>query len=155
MKKIMLLCLIISIAGINSCKKDSDSASSNNCSLPNGFLRCTAGSADFCADQTLFADYAIVMTINGIAGNGSTLTLELDDVTTGTYQMKELTNHLLYTSPLGDSFETTDDNPGTLVITSNNTATNTIEGTYTSTVRSPLSGNLNLTKGMFKVFYTE
>lgn len=155
MKKIILLSLITSFAFINSCKKDDNSSSTNNCTLPTGYLRCTAGSTDFCADQSLFADYAIVMTINGIAGNGSTLTLELDNVQPGTYQMKELTNHILYTSPLGEGFETTDDNPGTLIITSNNTSTNTIEGSYSATVRSPISGNLNITKGTFKVFYTE
>lgn len=93
------------------------------------------------------------MTINGLNGNGSSLTLELDSVMPGTYQITEDVNHMIYLN--GDGWESTNDNPGTLVITSNNTSTNQIKGTFTVTLRSPLSGNLSVTEGKFDLFYTE
>jgi hypothetical protein len=53
------------------------------------------------------------------------------------------------------AWESTNDNPGTLVITSNNTSTNVIQGTFNLTVRNPLGVSKNITNGNFKVSYTE
>ena len=78
------------------------------------------------------------MTINGLNGNGSSLTLKLDSVMPGTYQITEDVNHMIYLN--GDGWESTNDNPGTLVITSNNTSTNQIKGTFTVTLQEPAFG---------------
>lgn len=149
-KKILYTLLIASVCC--SCKKKEEP---DPC-LVNGYsLTMKAGSADWCANTTLFADQAVVMTINGINADGSSLTLELDDTQPGTYPIKEDKNHVLYTSKLADGYESTNDNPGSLTIQSNDASTNKIKGTFTATVRSPISGNLVLSDGAFTLFYTE
>lgn len=84
--------------------------------------------------------------------NGSNLTLELDDYTPGTYPITSDRNHILYTN--GNGWESTDSNPGTLTITSNNTSTHELKGTFSVTLLSPLTGNLEVSSGVIDVFYT-
>jgi hypothetical protein len=158
MKK--MLPFLVMIGFLVACdKKDDDSSTTNppaatGCTslLPNK-LSAKIANQEWCSDQSCFGDLAVVMTINGLNGNGSSLTLELDSVMPGTYQITEDVNHMIYLN--GDGWESTNDNPGTLVITSNNTSTNQIKGTFTVTLRSPLSGNLSVTEGKFDLFYTE
>ncbi|MGI8893183.1 MAG: DUF6252 family protein [Bacteroidia bacterium] len=103
--------------------------------------------------MTLFADYAIVMTINGMNQNSSMLTLELDDVDPGIYEIREDRNYVLYTTT-GQSWHSTDDNPGSLVIISNDVANNRIIGNFEFTGRNPIGGNISIS-GNFDVLYTE
>ena len=119
------------------------------------FLQATIDGQTWKADASLFADKAIVITISGINQQGSSLTLELDDFNPGTYQIKNSRNHILYTSQLADAFESTDGNPGTLVITSNDDAKNLLKGTFSFTGQSPVSGNKTISNGSFEVYYTE
>jgi Family of unknown function (DUF6252) len=142
---------------VSSCKKDDDDDDpvTDLCALPNGSLKWTSNGQNLCANASLFADYAIVMTVNGISQQGATLTLELDSVNQGTYQMKELVNSILYTDVLGMAWQSTDDNPGTITITKNNTSTNEFEATFNVPVRNPLGMSQTLSGGTLKVFYTE
>ncbi len=141
---------------IGGCKKEKEQPApvSIECSsiLPNK-LSAKIGTQSWCADQTCFGDLAIIMTINGLNGNASNLTLELDDFTPGTYPINQDRNHIVY---IGfDGYESTDDNPGTLVIQSNDTSTNLIKGTFNVTLKSAISGNLSASDGKFSVYYTE
>ncbi|MBL0102650.1 MAG: hypothetical protein IPP51_02070 [Bacteroidetes bacterium] len=156
MKKLyfILFAMILISAG---CKKDEPVTSEPTpvgCSsvLPNK-LSCKVAGQEWCANTTCFGDLAIIMTINGVNSSTSSLTLELEDFTPGTYQIREDRNHILYTS--GNAWESTNDNPGTLIITSNDTSTNHLTGTFTVTLRSPLTGNLSITNGVINLFYTE
>jgi hypothetical protein len=152
----LLTCLLIIFAlAIGCSKKEEDQPGADNCQLNNYFLKADIAGVSWCANTSLFADYAIVMTINGIGSNGATLNFELDDVTTGTYSIKQDRNHMLYTSTLGVGYESTNDNPGSLTIIGNDTANNIINGSFNATLRSPVSGNISVTNGTFKLFYTE
>lgn len=158
MKKVLFALWAISFAGITACNNDDDD--DNNpapdvCTLPTGSLRWTIGGTQRCADQSLFGDYTIIMTINGIAGNGETMTLELDSVTPGTYEMKADVNSILYTDNLAMAYQTTDDNPATLTITKNDTSNNRFEATFSGTLRNPLGVSKTITGGTVKVNYTE
>ena len=149
--------LFTAILLFGGCKKDSPSnttpaAVACSSALPNK-LSCKVAGQEWCANTTCFGDLAIVMTINGINSSTSSLTLELEDFAPGTYQITQDRNHILYTS--GDAWESTNDNPGTLVITSNDTSTNRLTGTFSVTLRSPIRGNLTVTNGSFNLFYTE
>ncbi len=155
MKKVLISLIILSGVAASCSKKKEDKPGTDNCLLNNYFLKADIAGTAWCANTTLFADYAIVMTINGISSNGATLTLELDDVSTGTFQIKQDRNHVLYTSSLGVGYESTNDNPGSLTIISNDTANNIINGSFNVTLRSPISGNISLSNGTFKLFYTE
>lgn len=142
----------------NACKKDDDGDDTalEGCTLPQGSLKWTAEGGALCANASLFADYAIIMTVNGVSQTGATLTLELDSVSPGTYQMKEFENSVLYTDELGMGWLSTDDNPGTLTVTKNNESTNEFEATFSVPVRNPVLGTTQtLTGGSVKVFYTE
>lgn len=151
MKKLFCLISLSTLLVISSCKKNDDTATP----VISYFLQATIDGQTWKANTSLFADKAIVMTINGINQQGSSLTLELDDFTPGTYQIKNSRNHIIYTSQLADAFESTDGNPGTLVITSNDESKNLLKGTFTFTGQSPLSGNKTISNGSFEVFYTE
>lgn len=155
MKKVLISLLIISGLASSCSKKNDNKPGADNCLLNNYFLKADIGGSAWCANTTLFADYAIVMTINGISSNGATLTLELDDVSPGSYQIKQDRNHILYTSSLGVGYESTNDNPGNITIISNDTASNVINGSFNVTLRSPVSGNVSVSNGTFKLFYTE
>ena len=123
--------------------------------VPAYYLQATIDGQTWKADASLFADKAIVMTISGLSQNGSSLTLELDDYTPGTYLIKNSRNHILYTSQMADAFESTDSNPGTLVIISNDQSKNLLKGTFNFTGQSPLTGNKTISNGTFEVYYTE
>ncbi len=152
--QITTIALFIFING--GCKKEKEQVTPTpvECSsiLPNK-LSAKIGTQSWCADQTCFGDLAIIMTINGLNGNASSLTLELDDFTPGTYTINQDRNHIVYTG--FDGYESTDDNPGTLVIQSNDTSTNLIKGTFNVSLRSPISGNLSVSDGKFSIYYTE
>lgn len=158
MKKVLFAFLALSFTGIVACnddKDENDNPAPDACTLPTGSLRWTIGGTQRCADQTLFGDYGIVMTINGIAGNGETMTIELDSVTPGTYEMKADVNSVLYTDNLAMAYQTTDDNPGTLIITKNDTSNNRLEATFTGSLRNPLGVSKTITSGNLKVNYTQ
>ncbi|MBK9637368.1 MAG: hypothetical protein IPO63_05985 [Bacteroidetes bacterium] len=105
--------------------------------------------------MSLFGDLGIIMTINGISLNGETFTMELEDVSPGTYTMSSDTNHILHTDQLGMAWESTNANPATLVILSNNTSNNVLEANFSGTLKSPLGLIKTISSGSLKVNYTE
>lgn len=159
MKKVQMAALAIVFSVLAACSGDKDEINSNpiidNCSLPTGSLKWAISGVSRCADQTLFGDYGILMTINGIAGNGESLTLQLDSVRPGTYSIKADVNSILYTDNLAMAWQSTDDNPGTLTISLNDTNTNRFEATFSATLRNPLGASKTLNGGNIKVYYTE
>jgi len=139
-----------------ACKKEEEEVIEDPCLNYSAYtLNATIGGDKWCANASLFADYAIVMTISGINDNGSTLLLELDDVDPGTYSITGDSNYVLYTSTLADGFQSTNDNPGTLTIVSHDLSTDRIRGTFSVTVLSPLTGNKSIAGGSFNVVYPE
>lgn len=146
--------------GFTSCGDDDDDPNTNpvtdGCSLPNGHLKWTTQSTQYCANASLFADQAIDMTINGITQSGLSMTLELDSIEPGTYVMNDNTNHLLFTDQYAFDWQSTDDHPGTLIITKNDKSTNQIEGTFTVNAKNSLTGTLRqISNGNFRLYYTE
>lgn len=153
------LLLFLFIFTLSSCGDDDTDVPGiplgNNCTLPTGYLKWNFDGSSYCANTSLFADHAIIMTINGITQTGVTMTLELDDITPGTYTMNEDTNSILFTDQLAMAWQSTNSNPGTLIITSNDTANNILQATFDVTVRNPLSQTKSISQGQIKVFYTE
>lgn len=159
--KIVHVLLITFILVFASCEKKSEEetppVTTDPCAGAGLYtLTFTSNGSTFCANASLFADYAAgVMTVNGLNQGGASLTMELDSVTPGTYQIKENTNHFLYTDAIANGFESTDGNPGTLVIISNDQSSNIIKGNFSVTLQSPLTGNVTLNNGNFTLLYTE
>jgi hypothetical protein len=164
MKNTLRLLLIAIVMISWSCKKDSDSdnnSGNNNTTsctslLPNK-VSATLNNVTWCADSICFADYSgIQMTVFGQTFDGASILLELDDVAPGVYSMGTDVNHILYIDNMGMAYESTDDNPGEIVITQNNTATNSFKARFNVVLRNPLfATSLPLTSGNIDVLYTE
>lgn len=160
-KRSYLPILLLAIAVfITACGEDDEDQNTkpgtDGCTLINGFLKWDYQGTKYCANASLFADQGIIMTVNGITQAGLTMTLEIDSVRPGTYQMTDDVNHLLFTDNLAFDWQSTDDNPGTLTILKNDTATNHIEGTFSVNAKNSITGtSRNISNGNFRIFYTE
>lgn len=157
MKKYSRLAWVIVLFAVLSCKKKQDEpvyGDNMECNsvLPSK-ISFTLSSRSWCADASCFADLAIHLTANGINSNASSITLELDSLRPGTYVINNETNHILYTN--GNAYESTNANPGTLVITSNDETRNVLKGTFSVTLVSPILGNISINNGTFDLLYTE
>lgn len=163
--KITLRILLLSVVLFFwSCKKDSsdndNSGNNNNTSctslLPNK-VSASLNGVTWCADSICFADYSgLGMTIFGQTFDGASILLELDDVTPGVYSMSTDVNHVLYIDNMGMAYESTDDNPGEIVITQNNVSTNSFKARFNVVLRNPiLATSLPLSSGSVDVLYTE
>lgn len=154
MKNKIVICLwLFATASIafTSCKKDKK----DECDLDGYQLKGTINGNDWCANKTLFADNAILLTINGIRDDGSTLTLEFDSTEVGTYIIKGDTNHILYTDALAMGYESTNDNPGSLVVTQNDKSNNKFKANFNVTLRNPATSASVALNGSVEVLYME
>ncbi|MFN8153459.1 MAG: DUF6252 family protein [Bacteroidia bacterium] len=156
----LLLPLFMALTFITACGDDDDDPNTNavtdGCSLPNGHLKWTTQGTQYCANATLFGDQAIEMTINGITQSGISMTLELDSVDPGTYTMNDNINHLLFTDQFAFDWQSSDDAPGTLVITKNDKTANLIEGSFSVNAKNALTGTMRqISNGSFRINYTE
>lgn len=95
------------------------------------------------------------MTINGISQQGATLTLELDSVSVGTHAISEITNSILFTTQLAMAYQSTDATPGTLTITSHDTAAKRIRGSFSATLSNQIGLPSAAIAGNFDLYYVE
>lgn len=154
--------LILLIGLLAACSKsDSDNGTvpvnTNPCNsiLPSK-VSCRFNGAQWCADSICFADYAIGMTIFGQTFDGASLLLELDDIQPGTYPITLDRNHVLYVSAFGMAYESSNSQPGQVIITMNDPVTNHLKGSFQLNVLDPiLSSWLPITNGTIDVYYTE
>jgi Family of unknown function (DUF6252) len=156
-----LVVAILSVV-IYGCKKDDSSGNSSNtsvldpCNHVNGSMRWTFNGVSGCANSSLFADAAIVLTAMGMQSSGETLVMELDSMAVGTYVMNEDQNTIVYTDNLSMAWITSNNQPGSLVITENNTSTNHIRLTINASLKNVLSGqSRQLTNCTLDAYYTE
>jgi Family of unknown function (DUF6252) len=135
------------------CKKAKDET--DECVIATSKLTATINGSDWCANKTLFADDAILITISGIRDDGSTLTLEFDSTEVGTYIIKGDTNHILYTDALAMGYETTSDNTGSLTVTENNKSENRFKANFSVTLRKPATSQSLPVSGSVDVLYID
>lgn len=145
-----------------SCAKEEDVPPPTGSSTPacgvNGLrLEATFDGSAFCANASLFAaEGAGIITVNGIDQQGRTLTLELDSFAVGSHAMNAATNAVLFTTQLGIPYTSNDASPGTLTITSHDTATRRLTGSFAAQLSSDgLPGPPKSIQGEFDVTYVE
>lgn len=150
-------CTFGAVVFLSSCKKDEEETETPIiCGLPNGTLKWKENGVEKCANASLFADYTIDMTVNGISAQGPSMTLELDSLNIGTYALTADYNYMLYTDGLALAWEATNEQPGSITITSHNENTNRIEATFHINLVSPISGaTKQITDGTLSITYTE
>lgn len=156
-KRPALLFLAVALLAFSCKKKDDDAPSPTPapaCGISGMRLQGTIGSDAFCANTTLFADLAIVLTANGIMSNGSTLTLELDSVGVGSHAMRAEVNSILYTDPLGLAWKSIDGGSTTLTISSHDTGGNRIQGSISGSLYAPIGGAARAISASFDLTYT-
>jgi len=150
--------LFLSFVLFSSCKKDEDAATPTPqpvvCGIAGARLQASFLGEAFCPGVSLFADNAIVLTINGVSSSGSTLTLELDSLDPGTYAITEDANHVLFTNLTG-AYESSNSDPATLVIASHDQGTNRVQGSFTGPLTNPLGGTPPTISGSFDMTYLE
>jgi hypothetical protein len=154
---VLLFLLMGSTLFLSSCKdEEEDIETPIVCGLPNGTLKWTSDGAERCANASLFGDYGIFLTVNGITSQGQTLTLELDSLSVGTHEISADANYMLYTDNLAVVWEATNEQPGTITITSHNEQTNRLEATFNVNLVNPINGaTKSLSSGQLKITYTE
>jgi hypothetical protein len=149
-------CLVL----MSSCKKEDDPAPTPPpavvCGMDGARLQATFDGASWCANLTLFADGVPgTITISGMTQMGSTLTLELEDTDVGTHPVSEDSNTILFTTSMAAGYLSSNNDPGTVTITSHNTATRRIQGSFSANLYEELGGTSKPITGQFDVQYVE
>ncbi|MBX2979651.1 MAG: hypothetical protein KF905_10175 [Flavobacteriales bacterium] len=152
--------LLIPALLLVACSKDDDAPLAPQpapavCGIDGARLEATFDGGAFCANASLFASQAVSMTINGISQQGATLTLELDSVSVGTHAISEITNSILFTTQLAMAYQSTDATPGTLTITSHDTAAKRIRGSFSATLSNQIGLPSAAIAGNFDLYYVE
>lgn len=143
-----------------ACKKDDDdevtpAPLSGYCGIDGMRLQGTIGSESFCANASLFADLAIVLTANGISQTGTSFTMELDSVSVGVHAASADANHVLYTDQLGLPWNTANAAPAVVHINSHDTIANRIQGSISGTLYAPAGSDSRSVNASFDLTYLE
>lgn len=152
--------LLLAILMLIACKKDEDdevipTPVPTVCGIDGMRLQGTIGSESFCANASLFADLAILLTSNGISQTGTSLTLELDSLSVGAHAATLDVNHVLYTDQLGLPWNTADAFPASVNISSHDTTANRIKGSISGNLYSPTGGENRSISASFDLTYLE
>lgn len=144
---------------LSSCSADESlpipAPPANDCTRENGSLSWTSASNDYCSNSQLFASNQGGVAISAVTKTGVTLNLFIDNPNVGTYPMSALQNGVLYTDQLGNAWSLANTPSGTLTITSHNSSTKTIKGSFFCTVRNSIGTDLQISNGVIDLTYTE
>jgi hypothetical protein len=145
------------LLGMSSCKEKEETPLPyvDPCELINGSLKWNFNDAAYCADANIIADFAIVLTVNGLNQNGPSLTFELESVQPGSYGVDDNNNSFTYTDALGLAWITPVQNAGNIIVTSHDAAQNKVQGTFNVALENPLTGLLKTISGTFRLTYTD
>ncbi len=110
------------------------------CGTPGARLQANFDGASWCPTVNLYATAAATgqIGINGITLMGSTLTLLLDSVAPGTYQMVETANAMIFTTSTSITYIAREIDPVTLVISEHDVVNRRIKGTFQGHVHTAL-----------------
>jgi hypothetical protein len=128
----------------------------DECQLVNGSIKWNFDGNSYCANANIIAGYAVGLTLNGITLSGVSLTMELDSIEPGTYNVSQSENVIVYTDQLGLAWTSTDSNAGSITISSHDSVSNKIRATFIGSLRSPITGEIKqISNGQISVTYVE
>ncbi|MFZ1688645.1 MAG: DUF6252 family protein [Flavobacteriales bacterium] len=117
-------------------------------------LEADLGGAAFCAEGSLVAVAGEgALTINGLALNGSGLTLQIDSLFVGSHESNEANNNILLMEQ-GQNYTVGPGGEGTITITSHDALSNLVHGSFEAGLVNVESGVLRSVSGSFEVIYT-
>ncbi len=128
--------------------------SAEQCGEAGARLQAVFDGNDWCANVNLFASPASgEITINGLSTAGSTLTLQLDTMAPGTYDMSTSANVLLFTTSFGIGYMSADPFPTTLTIIEHDTVADRIKGSFSGQLTAAIGGGPRSIEGSFDMHY--
>ena len=127
----------------------------STCGTDGARLEAEVDGASFCADgQVVAVGDGSTANVTGLALLGSTITLQLDTLALGSFNIDEANNAILYMS-LGTPYVSMGEAAGTLTITHCDGAARHVKGEFTATVRNEMSGAQKNLSGSFDVVYSD
>lgn len=153
-----LLSLLISLTLLSSCteKVTDELPFLDECQLVNGSIKWDFDGTSYCANANIIAGYAGGLTLNGLTLTGVSLTMELDSIEPGTYNVSQAQNIIVYTDQLGLAWTSTDSNAGSIIISSHDSVSNKVRATFIGSLRSPITGEIKqISNGQISVTYVE
>lgn len=157
MKRFALLFLLM--AGLIACSDNEDN--NDNQPIPNpSFSMKVDGELWSPSDFSLFAagDTTLGLTISGMeAGftSGSTVTMDVEHLALGTFAFDDAFNNFIYTNSMGLAYNSFPGS-GNYTISSLNTASRTVKGSFALTARVPgMQDEVEITEGKFDLSYIE
>lgn len=155
MKKILPACAFISLFA--ACAVEENPVVQTivpGCGSDGHRLEADLGGAGFCAEGSLVAiseEGALV--INGLALNGSGLTLQIDSLFVGQHESNEASNNILLMEQ-GQNYTVGPGGEGTITITSHDGISNLVHGNFEAGLINAESGVVRAVSGSFEVIYT-
>ncbi len=148
----LLLCL-------TACEKDeidqTPDAPVEICGIDGMRMKADVDDAAICFSATLVANLADgQLTIGGINPTSGSLALQLDETSVGTHVATGDMNQVFFT--IGTvAYQSTNEAPGTINITSHDQSANRIKGLFTAQLASPDGSPAKSVSGTFEVLYLE
>lgn len=124
------------------------------CGTDGNRMEADLGGAAFCAEGSLVAVAGEgALTINGLALNGSGLTLQIDSLFVGQHESNEANNNILLMEQ-GQNYTVGPGGEGTITITSHDQVSNLVHGSFAAGLVNVQSGVVRAVSGSFEVIYT-
>ncbi|MBK7554739.1 MAG: hypothetical protein IPO17_00505 [Flavobacteriales bacterium] len=124
------------------------------CGTDGNRFQADLGGADFCAEGSLVAVAGEgALTINGLALNGVSLTLQIDSLQVGLHESNEANNNILLMEQ-GQNYTVGPGGEGTITITSHDEISNSVTGSFEAGLLNVQSGVQRSVSGSFEVIYT-
>lgn len=152
------LALLLAVSLLSSCsEKITDEVPFwDECQMVNGSIKWEFDGASYCANANIIAGYAVGLTLNGLTLTGVSLTMELDSLEPGTYNVSQDQNVIVYTDQLGLAWTSVDSNAGSIIISSHDSVSNKIRASFIGSLRSPITGEIKqISNGQISVTYIE
>ena len=124
------------------------------CGSEGNRMEADLGGAAFCAEGSLIAVAGEgALTINGLALNGSGLTLQIDSLFVGSHESNEASNNILLMEQ-GQNYTVGPGGEGTITIASHDELSNLVHGSFEAGLINVQSGVQRSVSGTFEVIYT-
>jgi hypothetical protein len=160
MKNLVLPFLALPLlVAVSSCQKDHDEAGPDSpveiCGIDGMRLEADLDGSETCFSSSLIANLADgQLSIGGVNPASGTVALLLDDMTVGTHAATDSVNHVLLIIS-GVAYQTRDDLPGEITISSHDLGSNHIKGSFSAQLTSADGSPAKSLAGTFDVTYLE
>jgi len=154
---LIAISLIAIVAGfITGCAKEKEEIPDPlSCDKPNGTLNWSFDGKSYCANSGLSANLEDLLVLNGISAEGVSLSMLVDSVQPGTYQISLSKNGLTCTDRSGTVWMPSETVSGSITINSHSPSTRFIDASFVCTLQNAAGQTKELKSGRFRITYTQ